>query len=89
MRNSREYKRLLLDNYNRPHDRYATIAEDGVSIYEFDEVHVTRQASVHIAEEQTDVTLDIRKLVGDRSGLIHVHDGQVRISFLCFTFSVT
>lgn len=78
-RNHQLYQRLLLDNLNRPLDKYATIDESGITRYEFDEVHLTKQAAVHVAPNNVDITVDIRRLYGDRSGLIHIHDRQTFI----------
>ena len=37
------------------------------------------QASMHVAEDRTDITVDIRKLIGDKSGFMHIHSDQVFI----------
>ena len=58
IRSSKEYKRLLLNNKNRPHDKYATIDESFTDHY-FDEVHLLEQASLHMAEDGRSTKLDI------------------------------
>lgn len=76
MRNQLPYKRLLLDNNNNPPDKYATIDESNITSIVLDEMHLTRNAAVHMAVTMQPVTMEIKKLVGDRSGLIHAHSNQ-------------
>ena len=80
VRNSAIYRRLLLDNNLGPIDRYATINEGRSNgAYEFDEVHLMKNAAVHIAAEETNVRMLVTKLFGDGSGLIHSHAQQTFI----------
>ena len=84
IRNSVIYRRLILDNNNRPQDRYATINEpeeditdeNGNLVYEFEEVHLLRNAAVHIHPSQTNVQFRAKRLFGDGTGLIHTHADQ-------------
>ena len=75
VRSAKDYKRLLLDNQGRPHDKYATIDEPFTDHY-FDEVHLMSQASVHMAEDGRNTVLEIYKVYGDGTGLIHLHASQ-------------
>lgn len=70
------YRRLLLDNFNRPVDKYSTIDEGPQRDFSFDEVHLMNQASLHVRDINEPISIDIRKLVGDRSGLLHIHKKQ-------------
>lgn len=75
VRSGKEYQRLLLDNQNRPHDKYATIDESFTDHY-FDEVHLMNQASLHMADDGRNTVLEIYKVYGDGTGLIHLHASQ-------------
>lgn len=75
VRSGKEYKRLLLDNQDRPHDKYATIDETFTDHF-FDEVHLMNQASVHMADDGRNTLLEIYKVYGDGTGLIHLHASQ-------------
>ena len=76
IRDFKPYRRLLLDNKNRPIDKYSTIDEPGVAEYYFDEVHIMNQASLQVRDTNASIKMDIRQLVGDRSGLLHIHQNQ-------------
>ncbi|KAL4230250.1 hypothetical protein ACF0H5_010636 [Mactra antiquata] len=76
IRNSIIYKRLLLHNQNRPHDKYATIDESFTDHY-FDEVHLVNQASLHLADDNRNTVLKIDKTYGEGTGLIHLHKKQI------------
>ena len=75
IRASKTYKRLLLNNKGRPHNKYATIDESFNNHY-FDEVHLLEQASVHMAADGRNTRLEIYKAYGDGTGLIHLHGNQ-------------
>ena len=75
-RSGNPYKRLLLDNNNRPSDKYATLDEQGYTQYHFDEVHLTRKASMHIKPTGTPIVLKVVKMFGDKTGLLHAHENQ-------------
>ena len=70
------HDRLVLDNKNRPFDHYLTLNESQDS-YEFDEVHLVRNASLHMVNNGKQLNLTIHKILGDGTGLIHVHDNQL------------
>ena len=70
------YRRLYLDNKNRPVLQYVTLAEPSMNEYDFDEVHLVRRASLHISEDMDDVSVVIHKVFGDRTGLIHAHENH-------------
>ncbi|KAL5010959.1 hypothetical protein ScPMuIL_013264 [Solemya velum] len=69
------YRRLLLDNLNRPIDKYILIDEDGQKEFIFEEVHLMRQASVHLKGD--DLKINVSKFFGDGTGLVHLHDSHV------------
>jgi hypothetical protein len=75
VRKSKVYKRLLLDNKNRSHDKYATIDKSFNNHY-FDKVHLLNQASLHMANDNRHTVLDIYRVVGDGTGLLHMHANQ-------------
>lgn len=70
------YDRLLVDNSDRPWSHYVTLNETQDS-YEFDEVHLTRKASLHMVENGKPLNLTIHKILGDGTGLVHVHAKQI------------
>ncbi|KAK3576663.1 hypothetical protein CHS0354_004948 [Potamilus streckersoni] len=80
IRNNIPYKCLLLDNMNHPVDKYATIDEEGIYEHNFHEVHVMNKASIQMSGNGLSVKMNIRKLFGDGSGLIHLHSNQVLIA---------
>ena len=75
VRYGKEYHTLLLDNQNLPH-KNSTIDEKGKPTHYFNEVHITRNAALHMAENNTGQTIIIDKLFGDGSGLVHIHRTQ-------------
>ena len=75
-RSGSDYKRLLLDNNNLPHDKYATIKEANMAEHYFDEVHMVNNAALHMDDNGDPVTLEIDQLFGDNTGLLHLHDNQ-------------
>lgn len=70
------YDQLLLDNNNRPLSHYITLNETKDS-YEFDEVHLTQKASLHMIQNGKPLNLTIHKILGDGTGLVHVHANQL------------
>lgn len=76
-RNEKKYRRLLLDNMNNPIDKYISVAEKQKE-FPFDEVHLMRKASLHFKGDN--LIIDVRKLYGDKSGLIHIHANQLMIA---------
>ena len=79
-RNGQVFERLFIDNKNRPIEKVVSIKEGKQDRYEFDEVHVYRRGSLEIAAVEKNITWDIRKIFGDRSGLIQVHQMQKLIA---------
>ena len=75
-RNGLPYESLLIDNQNRPHSQFVMLDENK-DYYEFDEVHLPRQSSLHINESRVTAELVIHKLIGDRTGLLQSHAGHV------------
>lgn len=75
IRFEKQYKRLLLDNQGRPHDKYATIDESFTDHF-FDEMHLVNNASVHLINDGRNTKLEIDSVYGDGSGLIHLHENQ-------------
>jgi len=98
-RNGQFYSKLLVDNKNRPWDHYMTLNEKEMS-FVFDEVSLMRKASLHMPPSNKEVNLTIHNIVGDRTGLIHIHTGQILmaeykptsytitrlVSYACFRF---
>ena len=75
-RSGTDYKRLLLDNNGLPHDKYATIKEPGMNYHYFDEVHMVKNAALHMDDNGKAVTMEVDQLFGDDTGLLHLHDKQ-------------
>lgn len=71
--------RLIINNRNRPFSHYVTLNESQDS-YEFDEVHLKKKASLHIVNNGKQSNLTIHKILGDGTGLIHIHKNQVLIA---------
>lgn len=79
LRNYIFHDRLMLDNKNRPFSHYVTLNES-LDSYQFDEVHLTRKASLHMVNNGKLLNLTIHKIIGDRTGLVHVHKNQFLIA---------
>ena len=80
---------LRLDNKGRPWDSYVTLNENMTS-YVFDELHLVRSASVHLVPDGTARRLVVHKIVGDRSGLIHIHSNQtLQAEYQDATYTIT
>ena len=75
-RSRRDYKVLLLDNDNLPHEKYATINEPDMKIHELDEVHMVENAALEMADTGEEVTMNIKEMYGDNTGLFHLHRNQ-------------
>lgn len=69
------FTQLRIDNKGRPWPHYVTL-DHGRDHYEFDELHLARSASIHLVPDNTTRTLIIHKMIGDRTGLVHVHRNQ-------------
>lgn len=76
VRKGYEHTQLRIDNANRAWSYYVTLDEN-ITSYEFNEVHLHRSASLHIIEDNLQRNLTIHKVIGDRTGFIHVHKNQV------------
>ena len=76
VRKGYDHNQLRIDNANRGWSYYVTLDENATS-YEFSEVHLHRSASLHIVEDKIKRNLTIHKVIGDRTGLLHVHKNQV------------
>lgn len=70
------YNQLRIKNANRAWEYYVTLSENETS-YEFNEVHLHRSASLQLVNDNVQRNLTIHKVVGDRTGFIHVHKNQV------------
>ena len=79
VRKGYDHTQLRIDNANRGWSYYVTLDENATS-YEFSEVHLHRSASLHIIEDSVQRNLTIHKVVGDRTGFLHVHKNQVLTS---------
>ena len=73
------HNRLILDNKYRPFNHYITLNESRNS-YEFDEVHLTKKASLHMINNSKQLNLTIHKILGDGTGLIHMHSNQFLVA---------
>ena len=70
------YNQLRIDNENRAWTYYVTLNENRTH-YEFSEVHLYRSSSLHMVNDNVERNLTIDKVVGDRTGFIHVHKNQI------------
>ncbi len=72
-RNTRPHTQLRLDNAGRNWDQKYTLDEPYTVRYVFDEVHLYNNASLQMLSDHTERNLTVNKLLGDRSGRIHLH----------------
>ena len=70
------YDQLLVDNNNRPFSHYITLNETK-DTYEFDEIYLMQKASLHMVKNGKNLNLTIHKILGDGTGLIHMHANQL------------
>ncbi|PIK33359.1 hypothetical protein BSL78_29832 [Apostichopus japonicus] len=75
MVNSAPHRKLFIDHLNRHPSQYVTLDESNVTVYEFEECHISRKAALDIVPTQP-YELHIHDLEGDRSGLLHAHKDQ-------------
>jgi len=73
VRSGYPYTQLRIDNNNRPWSHYVTLEQ---SHYEFDELYLSRNAAIHLFPDSSRRTMAIHKIVGDRTGLVHIHSNQ-------------
>ena len=77
VRGYQPYRRLLVDNANRPWEQYTDVSDVGVTHYVFDELHISRQATLRFRPTPgARISLLVRRVVGDGTGLLHVQEGQ-------------
>ena len=74
-RNWQPYKQLRIFNDYHPWDLYTQIENTVTSDYEFNELHITGQAYLHLPGE-TEVRLVVHKIIGDGTGLLHARNHQ-------------
>ena len=75
LKNKLHYNQLLIDNLDQDWGTYVTLNENS-SVYDFNEVHLLRKASLRMAalpKSRVPQELKIRKLFGDKSGLLHIY----------------
>ena len=68
------FHQLHVDNQGQSWENYVTLNESKTS-YHFDELHVFRKASLRMVQDSNS-SLSIGKLFGDRSGLLHLYKGH-------------
>ena len=73
LHNDRPYDKLFIDNSERSWSHYFTLDEAETDDYAFDEIHMTRMASLQMASHVGQKNLTVKMLVGDLSGLLHMH----------------
>ena len=74
-RNWQPYKQLRIFNDYHPWDLYTEIENNVTSDYEFNELHITGQAYLHLPGE-AEVRLVVHKIIGDGTGLLHARNHQ-------------
>ena len=74
-RNWKRYNQLRIFNSDHPLDLYTHIEGNVTRDYDFDELHITGQAYLHIPGAK-EVRLTARKVIGDGSGLLHARNHQ-------------
>lgn len=75
LRSQIKYTQLRLDNKNRPWEHYLTLNEN-MTLYIFDELHLNRKASLHLPPHIPYLKVIVNKIIGDRTGLLHIHPNQ-------------
>ena len=87
--NQYEHTVLRLDNKGRTWDHYVTLNES-ITSYVFDELHLVRKASVHLVPDGKAMSLTTHKIVGDRTGLLHIHGNQtLKAEYQDATYTIT
>ena len=76
VRKGYDYNQLRIDNQNRGWGHYVTLDEN-ITSYEFSEVHLHRSASLQMNKDYIQRNLTVQKIIGDRTGLVHVHKNQL------------
>jgi hypothetical protein len=76
IRNTYEYRILMIDNDGHHWDQYYQLNETDMSEYEFEEVHLTEGASLSMVDDGTEKKLVIHKMIGDYSGRLHAWGGH-------------
>lgn len=71
------FHQLHIDNRDQSWQNYVTLNESETS-YHFNELHVFRKASLRMIQDSNS-TLSIGKLYGDRSGLLHLYNDHKAI----------
>ena len=74
-RNWQLYKQLRIFNRNHPWNLYTEIENTVTSEYEFNELHMTGQAYLHLPGE-TEARLTARKIISDGTGLLYARNHQ-------------
>ena len=77
VRNKRPFTRLLIDNQMRLLSDVVTLDETNVTFYEFDEIHLMKRAALTMAAREQRMVLKMKKLIGDRTGLLHSQTNHV------------
>lgn len=76
IRYTRPYTTLRLDNNNFNWDQYYVIDEAGKNDYDFHELHLNRDASLHLRADSTQRSLNVAKVYGDRTGRVHMRENN-------------
>ena len=76
IRSKRPFTQLRIDNLMRSVKDPVTIDEINVTFHEFSEVYLFRRAALNMAVRQEHTVLKMKKLFGDRTGLLHARANQ-------------
>lgn len=69
------FTQLRIDNRGQGWKHYVTLNETTQS-YTFNEIYIYNNASLRMLESDNDLSFDVRKVYGDKSGLLHVRKNQ-------------
>lgn len=72
IRNKLKFNQLHIDNRGQSWNQFVTLQEESSNI-ELNELYMIRNASLRLSIDQTNRQLRILRLLGDRSGLLHLY----------------
>ena len=72
------HRYVEIDNNNHKSTAYSMVLESDHSYYEFEEIHLTRQANLQVqhSPKSPNVTVIVHRFLGDRTGHFHLRRNQ-------------
>lgn len=72
IRNKLKFNQLHIDNRGQSWNQYVTLKES-FPVIKFNELYIVRNASLRLSSDQIYRQLNVLRLFGDRSGLLHIY----------------